>query len=67
MKKKSDGYNVAARLSVFDIPSMTDKGRKQICNWLRQKADEIQGYPKAYNKIYCARYLYREASKAWKS
>lgn len=49
---------VAASLLVRDIPNMTEKGRKAICNWLRRQATNIQLAPSAYGKTFRARYLY---------
>ena len=37
---------------------MTDKGRKEVCDWLRRLARDLQREPEAFAKTFRARYLY---------
>jgi hypothetical protein len=59
-----DSYRVAASLVVYGISDMTDKGRKAICDWLRQLARGIQHEPEACAKTFRARYYYTLNKKA---
>lgn len=49
---------VAASVTIYRVPEMTTKGRKNICDWLRKLADDIQREPEAYAKTFRARYHY---------
>lgn len=49
---------VAASVTVYGVPDMTDKGRKDVCDWLRKLARDIQREPNALAKKFRARYLY---------
>jgi hypothetical protein len=37
---------------------MTDKGRKEVCDWLRKLARDLQREPESFAKTFRARYLY---------
>jgi hypothetical protein len=42
---------------------MTDKGRKDICDWLRKLARTVQNEPYSFAKTFRARYLYPAKAK----
>lgn len=56
MKKQGD--KVAASVTVYQVADMTDKGRKEVCDWLRKLARDIQGKPESFAKTFRARYFY---------
>ena len=56
MKKQGD--KVAASLTVYQVADMTDKGRKEVCDWLRKLARDLQREPETFAKTFRARYLY---------
>ena len=47
---------VAATLTIHRIPEMTQRGRKNVVNWLRRLAREILVEPESYAKTFRARY-----------
>jgi hypothetical protein len=55
---KSRPYSVAASLTVYRVADMSDKGRKEICDWLRKQARDIQREPESFGQRFRARYLY---------
>ena len=48
----------AASLTVYRVADMTDKGRKEICDWLRKLARDLQREPESFGKTFRARYFY---------
>lgn len=56
-------HKVAASLTVYEISNMTQRGRKNICNWLRRLARDITAEPEAFSKRFRARYLYAPDGK----
>ena len=56
MKKQGD--KVVASLTVYQVADMTDKGRKEVCDWLRKLARDLQHEPETFAKTFRARYLY---------
>lgn len=50
--------NVAASLTVYRVPDMTAKGRKEVCDWLRKTARDLQFHPQSFAKTFRARYMY---------
>jgi hypothetical protein len=56
MKKTQD--KVAASVTVYQVADMTDKGRKEVCDWLRKLARDLQREPESFAKTFRARYLY---------
>lgn len=50
--------NVAASLTVYRVPDMTAKGRREICDWLRKTARDLQFHPQSFAKTFRARYMY---------
>lgn len=58
MKKPTAKVRVAASVVVHQIPNMTEKGRRIICQWLRKLAKDIQNEPDAFAKTFRARYFY---------
>jgi hypothetical protein len=59
----SEKEKVAASVTIHEIPNMTLRGRKNICNWLRQIARDIAKEPQVFSKTFRARYLYEERDK----
>lgn len=49
----------AAVVTIFDAPSMTVKGKREIALWLRRQAHALERDAKLYAKRFTARYLYR--------
>ena len=49
---------VAASVTVYQVADMTDKGRKEVCDWLRKLAGVLQREPESFAKTFRARYLY---------
>jgi len=56
MKNTQD--KVAASVTVYQVADMTDKGRKEVCDWLRRLARNLQREPESFAKTFRARYLY---------
>lgn len=56
MEKQRD--KVAASLSVYEVGDMTDAKRKEVCDWLRKLARDLQRDPKAFSAKFRARFLY---------
>jgi hypothetical protein len=48
----------AAILTIKEANNMTKKGKKQIANWLRQQADNLEKDGHLYAENFRARYLY---------
>ena len=57
MKKTRD--KVAASVTVYQVEDMTDKGCKEVCDWLRKLARDLQREPESFAKTFRARYLYQ--------
>jgi hypothetical protein len=55
---KNQGDKVAASVTVYRVADMTDNGRKEVCDWLRKLARDIQREPETFAKTFRARYLY---------
>ena len=49
---------VAAQVTVHRVADMTDNGRKQVCDWLRKLARDLQREPGAFANTFRARYMY---------
>ena len=60
---KKDASKVAASVTIHEISNMTDKGRKDICDWLRNLARDVQREPESFAKTFRARYLYPASEK----
>lgn len=58
ISKLGSTEKVAATLTVHRVADMTKKGRKEVSNWLRRLADDIQEHPESFAKTFRARYLY---------
>lgn len=56
--KLKPSTKVAASLTVYRVADMTYKGRKQIGDWLRMLAHELQAHPESFSKTFRARYNY---------
>ena len=54
MKKEKS----AAIVTIFDAPSMTKKGKREIANWLRKHAKWLEEDGDKYSKLFRGRYLY---------
>ncbi len=61
MKKQNN--KVAASVTVYEVANMTDKGRKEVCDWLRKLARDFQREPEAFAKTFRSRYLYAANAK----
>jgi hypothetical protein len=61
MKKKK--VKTAAILTIYDADKMTEKGRKEIADWLRRQAKDLIKYGWQYTKEMRARYQYVENKK----
>jgi hypothetical protein len=61
---KKQGDKVAASLTVYQVADMTDKGRKEVFDWLRKLARDLQREPETFAKTFRARYLYRANAPA---
>lgn len=57
-KKAIKRYECSAVLTVNQIGAMTEKGRSEVCEWLRKQADDIESNPENYSNPFRARYLY---------
>ena len=42
---------------VYQVADMTVKGRKDVCEWLRNLADTLQRNPKAFTKTFRTKYF----------
>jgi hypothetical protein len=49
---------VAASVTIHRIPGMTPKGRKEICDWLRMLARNIQRSPDSFAETFRAQWNY---------
>ena len=49
---------VAASVMVYGVAEMTPKGRREVCNWLRRLAGDLQREPDTFAKTFRARYWY---------
>lgn len=47
---------LVASATVHGIPSMTASARRDLCNWLRKLARDIQREPEAYAEKFRARF-----------
>lgn len=57
MKKQ---VGCAAVLTIHRIPQMSNQGRRNICNWLRKLAKDIDKEPEIFSNTFRARYLYNK-------
>jgi len=51
--------NSAAILTIKDASNMSEKGRKEIVDWLRLHARYLLMYGKKYSGTFRARFLYK--------
>lgn len=58
MAKNKFKDKVAAQVVIFDAPNMSDKGRKDINNWLRRVGRTLMSQAKKLDKKYTAKYIY---------
>ncbi len=61
---KKTKMKVAASVTVYRIADMTDKGRKEFCDWLHKLARDFQSKPKSFTKMFRERYLYTDNIKS---
>ena len=52
------GERVAAQVVIFDAPKMSDRGRKDINNWLRRVGRTLMSQSKKLDKKFTAKYFY---------
>jgi hypothetical protein len=50
------GYEFRARLVIYDAAKMTDRGRKQIANWLKAQANALLAEGEDYSPRYTAKW-----------
>lgn len=55
MKKTQD--KIAASVTVYKVADMTDKRRKEVCDWLRKLARDIKREPETFAKTFRARFF----------
>jgi len=61
MKKKAKApIKAAASLVIHEADEFTERGRKDVANWLRRQASALLREGANYSKRYTARYLYRD-------
>lgn len=57
-KKASKSAKTAAILTIRDADKMTKKGRREIADWLRARADDLIEHGDQLAATFCARYYY---------
>lgn len=52
------GEREAASVVIHRVADMTAEGRREVCDWLRRLADNLESEPEAFAKTFRGRYLY---------